>query len=136
MPVRFLCPACHQLLSIATRKIGSEVDCPKCRSTILVPDPQQPTRSEVANPFEQGGLEQALAAITSGAKSAPGPSPAPPKNSPSAAELLQRPAAQRPPSDDSLIVISRRTLYLQALLLAIVAIVAFVCGYVIGHAGK
>jgi hypothetical protein len=137
MPVRFLCPACHQLLSIAARKIGSEVDCPKCRSTILVPDSQQPARREVASPFEQGGLEQALAAITSGAKSAPGASPAPPKNSPSAAELLQRPGAQqRPPGDDSLIVISRRTLYLQAVLLAIVAIVAFVCGYVIGNAGR
>ena len=135
MPVRFLCPVCHQLLSIATRKIGSEVDCPKCRSTILVPDPQQPAR-ELANPFEQGGVEQALASISSGATSAPGPSARPPKNSPSAAELLQRPAAQRPTSDDSLIVISRRTLYLQAVLLAIVAIVAFVCGYVIGSAGR
>jgi DNA-directed RNA polymerase subunit RPC12/RpoP len=137
MPVRFLCPACHQLLSISTRKIGSEVDCPKCRSTILVPDPQQSARREVADPFEQGGLEQALAAISSGPTSAPRPSAAPPRNSPSAAELLQRPAAaQRRPSDDSLIVISRRTLYLQALLLAIVAVVAFLSGYAIGSAGR
>jgi hypothetical protein len=42
----------------------------------------------------------------------------------------------KPAEDDSLVVISRRVLYLQAALLAIVAVVAFVCGYVIGGASK
>jgi hypothetical protein len=136
MPVRFLCPACHQLLSIGTRKIGSEVDCPKCRSTILVPDPQQSARRDVANPFEHGGMEQALAAITSGTKPASGPPPPSPKNSPPATELLQRGATQPPAADDSLIVISRRTLYLQAVLLAVVSVLAFYFGYLIGNAGR
>jgi hypothetical protein len=136
MPVRFLCPACHQLLSIGTRKIGSEVDCPKCRSTILVPDPQQSAQPAAASPFEHGGMEQALATIAGGAKTAPPPPTAPPKNSSSTAELLQRPAGDRLTDEDSLIVISRRTLYLQAALLAIVAIAAFVCGYLIGNAGR
>jgi DNA-directed RNA polymerase subunit RPC12/RpoP len=136
MPVRFLCPACHQLLSIGTRKIGSEVDCPKCRSTILVPDPQQPARRDVANPFEHGGMEQALASIASGTKPASERPPLSPKNSPAATELLQPGASQPPAADDSLIVISRRTLYLQAALLAVVAIIAFYCGYLIGNAGR
>ena len=97
MPIRFLCPACRQLLSIASRKAGHQVECPKCRATIIVPDGPESTTD----------------------------------NSSSATPLLHRPAQQRA-ADDSQIVISRRTLYLQAALLAIVAIVAFVSGYLIG----
>jgi hypothetical protein len=135
MPVRFLCPACHQLLSIATRKIGSEVDCPKCRSTILVPDPQQSKPRATANPFEHGGIDQALSAIASGTTGMPSPPAVSAKTSPTAAELLQHPPNDTT-RDDSLIVISRRTLYLQAVLLALVAVIAFVCGYVIGNASR
>jgi hypothetical protein len=136
MPVRFLCPACHQLLSIGTRKIGSEVDCPKCRSTILVPDPQTSARHDGASPFEQDEMEPALTAISSSATPVSGSSVSPPKNSPAASELLQRAAGGRPDADESLIVISRRTLYLQAVLLAVVAVVAFYCGYLIGNSGR
>ncbi len=37
MPVRFQCPQCRQLLSVATRKAGSEVKCPRCTTPITVP---------------------------------------------------------------------------------------------------
>jgi hypothetical protein len=133
MPVRFLCPACHQLLSIASRKVGSEVDCPKCRSTIIVPDPRDEQAPESANPFEHAGLEQALSTIS--ARETPAPKTAPPSNSLSAAPLLHQPPTNSPKASgaDSFVVISRRVLYLQAALLAIVAIVAFVCGYLIGN---
>jgi hypothetical protein len=136
MPVRFLCPACHQLLSIATRKIGNEVDCPKCRSTIIVPDPHDPSANEPSNPFEQASLEQALSTISGGEK--PPLKTAPPTDSSSATPLFQERAKNSPNSagDDSLVVISRRMIYLQAALLAIVAIVAFICGYLIGNGGK
>jgi hypothetical protein len=132
MPVRFLCPACHQLLSIASRKVGSEVDCPKCRSTIVVPDPLDEQTPEPSNPFEHAGLEQVLSAIS--ARETPASKTAPPTDSLRAAPLLHQPTTNLPTTsgDDSFVVISRRVLYLQAALLAVVAIVAFFCGYLIG----
>lgn len=148
MPVRFLCPACHQLLSIGTRKVGAEVECPKCRSTIIVPDPHQPqdggqaTVAQTTEPpsvFEQAGLEQALSAISSREKSPrpSGVSAAPPYDS-SPADPLFPPVTSKvqTTNDDSLIVIHRRVLYLQAALLAVVAVLAFYFGYLIGGAGK
>ncbi|HKD38303.1 MAG TPA: hypothetical protein VKB78_15925 [Pirellulales bacterium] len=150
MPVRFLCPACHQLLSIGTRKIGAEVDCPKCRSTIIVPDPReshaggQPTApfpaEEPPSLFAQTGLDQALSAISSNDKHAAqtAPEPTSPYDSSPSESLFPVPKAAKRQTrgDDSYIMISRRILYLQAALLAIVAIMAFVCGYVIGGAAR
>ncbi len=40
MPVRFLCPHCNQLLAVASRKAGAQVNCPKCQAAIIVPDGQ------------------------------------------------------------------------------------------------
>ncbi|MEX1094983.1 MAG: biopolymer transporter ExbD [Planctomycetales bacterium] len=37
MPVRFRCEHCTQKLSISSRKIGSEVACPRCGRPIVVP---------------------------------------------------------------------------------------------------
>ncbi len=149
MPVRFLCPACHQLLSIGMRKVGAEVECPKCRSTIIVPEPQpsQVAGSTTVAPttaspsvFEQSGLEHALSAISSGEKNPrpSGNSAAPPYDSSPADPLFPAATAGKAQAtnDDSLIVIHRRVLYLQAALLAIVAVLAFYFGYLIGGAGK
>lgn len=38
MPVRFYCCNCRQLLQISRRKIGSQVDCPRCKTRLVVPD--------------------------------------------------------------------------------------------------
>jgi hypothetical protein len=37
MPIRFHCPPCGQLLGIARRKAGTQVQCPACRAWVLVP---------------------------------------------------------------------------------------------------
>jgi hypothetical protein len=37
MPIRFRCQHCHQLMGIARRKAGTEVQCPTCRHNTLVP---------------------------------------------------------------------------------------------------
>ncbi|MGL6072753.1 MAG: hypothetical protein ACRC8S_01200 [Fimbriiglobus sp.] len=42
MPVRFRCPNCETLLSIAKRKAGTEIVCPKCQDEVLVPSPDMP----------------------------------------------------------------------------------------------
>jgi hypothetical protein len=38
MPVRFLCTHCRQPLSIARRKIGTTINCPRCFIPVRVPD--------------------------------------------------------------------------------------------------
>ncbi|OWK36279.1 hypothetical protein [Fimbriiglobus ruber] len=37
MPIRFRCPTCGGLLSTARRKVGSQVECPRCRVGVTVP---------------------------------------------------------------------------------------------------
>ena len=37
MPIHFRCPSCYGLLSIARRKSGHEVTCPKCSDLVIVP---------------------------------------------------------------------------------------------------
>lgn len=178
MLVRFLCPACHQLLGIAPRKVGAQVNCPKCGATILVPDPEEPRSSEAADqsaPGEGAAADPALD-FTGDDFTAPdytgpdytapeitasdilppnassfeppsavgavgsdvlgdvrtferpiqrvAPTPSAPKHLPPSAEL--------PLDDGERIVISRRVLYFQAVLLAVVGILALVAGYLIG----
>ncbi len=40
MPIRYRCPRCQQLLSIATRRAGADVPCPRCGTTTVVPQPE------------------------------------------------------------------------------------------------
>ena len=66
MPVRFRCHHCHQLLGIARRKIGMEVDCPTCHNKVLVPptdapDVDQPADRQ-AGPALRGQRPRRLAA--------------------------------------------------------------------------
>lgn len=37
MPIRFRCPGCDGLLSIARRKAGTDISCPKCAELVIVP---------------------------------------------------------------------------------------------------
>ena len=37
MPIKFRCKFCHQLMGIAHRKAGTEVECPTCKGKLLVP---------------------------------------------------------------------------------------------------
>src|SRR5438874_1439658 len=37
MPIRFRCQYCNQLMGIAHRKVGTEVECPTCKGKLIVP---------------------------------------------------------------------------------------------------
>ena len=37
MPIRFRCPTCTGLMSIARRKANAVVTCPKCGEQVVVP---------------------------------------------------------------------------------------------------
>jgi hypothetical protein len=45
MPIRFFCEHCRQMLKIGTSKMGSVVDCPRCRKAVVVP-PQSTPQAE------------------------------------------------------------------------------------------
>jgi hypothetical protein len=52
MSIRFACPECNQRLSISSRKVGSQIKCPRCQGSVLVPDEAQtlaPARSQAAS---------------------------------------------------------------------------------------
>ena len=57
MPVRFRCTFCNTLLSIARRKSGMIIDCPKCKQKVTVPKPGD--RPETAT-FEDDNFEEFL----------------------------------------------------------------------------
>src|SRR4051794_32042732 len=102
MTVRFLCPACNQLLGIAARKIGAQVNCPKCQATIIVPAPLEPAM-KVGTESLEAPPEDALTAIVADDR------PAPANNSPSATSLLHD-ATENSLGDPSMLLISRRVL--------------------------
>lgn len=178
MLVRFLCPACHQLLGIAPRKIGTQVTCPKCGATLLVPDPgesppadslpvaaaepapqppQPPEMSvEELPPItavpdfgmpEPSATEQTVESAADDLQPALESLPdavgidvlgdltayersrtthAAPRSEPTHA------AADSPIAAPDQIVISRRVIYFQAILLAVVGLLALMAGYLIG----
>lgn len=58
MPVKFRCAYCTQLMSIASRKIGAIVKCPKCRGEVMVPDPGGVSKEEDGPELDEVAVEQ------------------------------------------------------------------------------
>ena len=56
MPIRFRCPDCETMLSIATRKAGTPIACPKCGEEVLVPAPGTEPEIDLA---DEGNLAAA-----------------------------------------------------------------------------
>ncbi len=50
MPIRFRCEHCQQLMGIARRKAGTEVQCPTCRRNVLVPKEDQVEATSAPQP--------------------------------------------------------------------------------------
>ena len=120
MPIHFLCSQCGQRLAIATRKAGTAVNCPRCNATIVVP--QQDTTSETAGAVASAGIYfPAIAGAQDTVSS-------------SSVDLDQDSRNLRELADvkGRYLLVSRRVLYLQALLIAVVALIAFGAGYMVG----
>ena len=57
MPVVFLCHHCRSRLKVGRKKIGTEVQCPRCREPLLVPEaPAASAEAEVSGPKFGGDL--------------------------------------------------------------------------------
>jgi hypothetical protein len=163
MPVQFLCDHCHKLLEVGRKKIGSDVTCPKCGESMVVPD-------------------EATAAVGvamhTASRTAPGEAPVlpefavfdddlppravPPSIAPAAppgigstavvsgasAASVAPPPVARPDSRFAapalrtgppvtgrgpMLLVSRTTLFVQAGLFVVVALAAFGAGYLVGR---
>lgn len=132
------------------------MNCPKCGATILVPSPEEsPTGEAFAAPaadiappdFAAADQDVANSASTEAAPADAGPADAVgfdvlgdvanydrPRGAIAAPHTARKraPAADLPLDDGERIVISRRVVYFQAVLLAIVGLLALAAGYLIG----
>lgn len=135
MAIRFYCSQCRQLLSIASRKAGAEIECPRCGHAQSVP-----TEEAAAAAMAMGNLgrgqETALDVFdltvydddpTLMETSSRRPPPA------ATSRPAELPSPQLPVDRRDLVVYRRQTLYAQAVLFLVVAVAAFVAGYLIGR---
>mgnify|MGYP001072885977 CR=1 FL=1 len=155
MPIRFRCVACRQLLSIGRRKAGTEIQCPKCGRSQRVPSQEEAaaalaaeasarTQSGAPAPagifiFDEEPEEETSAGEVSGMSSESVGAGHAGLGSFSAARLEGSSlpgglAALFGGSTKEVIWISRRTVYLQALLIFGVGLGGFVLGYWLGWA--
>lgn len=66
MPIRFRCPDCEAMLSIATRKAGTPIACPKCGEEVLVPAPGTEPEIDLADDGNLDGDTELMARNGSG----------------------------------------------------------------------
>ncbi|MBN2293966.1 MAG: hypothetical protein JXM70_16180 [Pirellulales bacterium] len=135
MAIRFYCQRCGQLLSIASRKAGTYIDCPKCAANQEVPSQ------------EAGDAAISLAMASKVEKKAPDASAKKPEETRKAEDDFPEAVITAPPlhvapyadkeihvpAGDDYIVLPRRTIYLQGLLFVIVAILSLGMGILIGR---
>lgn len=158
MAISFRCQKCNQRLSAAERKVGQQVRCPKCKTPITIPSKSSTAKSAVG-PDADNRTESKPDAAATNDPTANNPT----KNDTAPADELdafsdlmvydQAPveiddsfdavdpsaqsfdAASSPqPTDATLVAVSRRTLYLQGVIIATATIGAFVIGFLIGAA--
>lgn len=140
MPIQFRCPHCHQRLSAPTRKSGQRLTCPKCHESIAVPVAKG-TENESAS--HQPSSPPPAAGKPSDAIAQPAPSNAPAPDAPvtvappsEAPQVLSFPlagSATRGSDPGRWIGVSRQAVFLQGVLLVVVAIIFFVLGMSIGR---
>ncbi len=139
MAIRFPCRACKQLLGIASRKVGTEIECPKCGQSQVVP-----TKEQAAALTSQADREEDLPQ-ENGRIVVYDEEPIPPPETPEAGavsgeqpSLVDEAAAALPvetlrPLPPGMILYTRGTLYWQAVLIAVVGAAGFASGYFVGR---
>lgn len=150
MSIRFHCKRCRQLLGIASRKAGSEIQCPKCGFSQTVPaleaaaaalamNQLAPTSQVVEDPSNIVVYDEDPAPTdVAPTPAAPEPSAAPPEPAGAASgELLRSELPPGPPTGQpvphDMILFSRRTFYVHAILFVVLAVAAFGSGYLVGR---
>lgn len=139
MPVQFTCQQCQQRLSVSSRKAGSQVKCPKCQASVLVP---------LADTGSVSTIAPKAAKVESAAPEPPPAvefsdlivyddvpifiSDAPKVKTDAEPEPSPVPTAEVR-VDRSLVSISRRMIYAHAALLLLLTLLGFALGFAIGR---
>jgi hypothetical protein len=144
MPIKFPCQSCRRILSVSSRKVGRKAQCPKCGQPLVVPTAEE---AETALALVQAALVESTLVESTLVESerAPGKEP---EDDPLAQFVIyddeedfhfDKTAADNdaPPRDaeridPSRVALPRIVLYVQGVLLGVVALVFFTLGLVIG----
>ena len=120
MPIRFKCDQCGQRLSVATRKAGSEVTCPRCEYALVVPTSDDVKRSDSAThgSDDEEEIYSEFAVFDR-----------------DEIELVYDEQFTPPTGGviEHRVAIPRLILYLQGVLIGVVAIISFFFGYALGR---
>lgn len=150
MPIRFRCQRCRQLLGIASRKAGSEIECPKCGISQTVPAEEAASAALAMDQFSQTPVsveaasdfvvyEDRPAAIeTSRSRPPAATGSSTPSQSATAESATDAPPVQTAPEPGrpvprGMILFPRRVFYVQGVLFLVVALAGFGLGYFIGR---
>ncbi len=141
MAIRFLCRECRQLLSIASRKAGTVIECPKCAAVQVVPDEETaeaareplfsrhaPGETGVDLADESQGLGVVDRPVEMTASGPPLPIPVAASDPPPVPVMD---IGSSLPSD--WILFRRHTIYVQGILFVLVAFVSLGLGVAIGR---
>ncbi|HBO43646.1 MAG TPA: hypothetical protein DD670_06895 [Planctomycetaceae bacterium] len=154
MPIRFPCQQCGAPLSIARRKVGASIDCPKCGHAQIVPSEEtaeSAALAAMANEEEEPdgdepeaiilvevppGTDTLVVAVPTTVVGAA--SPVADGGRVVAGDEAGHPVDDEPahPSDrvvGEMVLVSRHAIYVQGALIAAVGIVALLIGYLVGH---
>lgn len=143
MPIRFHCSHCRQRLSVASRKRGATVKCPRCGHKSHVPvtsELDQQTSQETSHEAPREASQEAkLEDREEGRESTEGPVAFFPEVA-HQNELVyarEEPAVASPsPLGATRVAVPRSVLYAQGILLGCVALVFFIFGLVVGSGSQ
>lgn len=154
MPIRFKCPTCERMLSIARRKAGSRIVCPRCEDDVTVPDADLADEEEVnVEPVEESGSSTKPIAIGAPPKPKVPTKPKPDKlfedsdfehlldeKVKKVADEPRKPEPPKPlpaptpePIEDKGILLSRGAAVVLGVLMLVLLALAFATGYLIGR---
>ncbi|MFZ5832787.1 MAG: hypothetical protein ACOY3P_22095, partial [Planctomycetota bacterium] len=130
MALRFRCPHCQQLLKIARRKAGTQIQCPRCDESLTVPTELEAARDLAREALGEHGDDQ-TAAPSGDLTSVPRPTPR--SGVASLLDEIQVESLPPLPARTRVIVFPRYVLWLQGALILAVAVVSFAGGYLLGR---
>lgn len=122
MPIRFACKNCQELLTVSDRTVGQQMRCPKCNTFLSVPsvDPK-PTQQPAQQPAQQQVA----------ADKAPDSLPVVVETEISYEEKAVQ--KKKLDYDHRLLAVSRKVIYIQAVLLVALTVGAAIFGYLVGR---
>lgn len=125
MTIRFACTHCGQRLSVHDEKVGKKAKCPKCKQPITVPTAEAAAvqLAEVRAARAEAELEDALAEFV--------------VYDDEDVELIyetedETQTAATPQADENYLAVPRWIVYVQGILLGVVALIAFALGILVG----